>query len=99
MQASRLETIFRSALFSDLLRLFVLIAVIRTSDFVQTSAKMQTTMDLVHHLDSESFKPFIESMGIVLLSVVVLLPSHRSQTFVPTFEKVSYPTRRAKITI
>ena len=54
---------------------------------------MQIKMDLVHHLDNESFEPFIESKDIVLVSVVVLPEHDRSETFVPVFEKVSYLRR------
>ncbi len=49
---------------------------------------MQTTTNLVHRLDSESFEPFVQSRDVVLVSGVVLPFSDRSQNFVPTFEKV-----------
>lgn len=56
---------------------------------------MQSSMDYVHHLNSTTFKPFIESMGIVLLSVVMLPISRRSRIFVPEYQKVGSPIRPA----
>ena len=52
-------------------------------------------MDHVHHLNSTTLKPFIESMGVVLLSVVMLPISKRCRTFVPQYQKVGSPIRPA----
>jgi hypothetical protein len=56
---------------------------------------MQSIKDHVHHLDSTTLKPFVESKGAVLLSVVLLPMSRLCLRFVPEYEKVSSPIRRA----
>jgi hypothetical protein len=56
---------------------------------------MQSIKDHVHHLDSTTLKPFVESKGAVLLSVVLLPMSRLCLRFVPEYEKVSSPIRQA----
>jgi hypothetical protein len=49
---------------------------------------MAENKSLVHHLDSKTFKPFINSRSVVLVSFVMLPISQRSRHFVPIFEQV-----------
>lgn len=56
---------------------------------------MQSSRDHVRQLNSTTLKPFIESMGVVLLSVVMLPISRRCRLFVPEYQKVGSPIRSA----
>jgi hypothetical protein len=56
---------------------------------------MRSSIDHIHHLNSTTLKPFVESISTVLLYVNTLPISRRSRTFVLEYQKIGKPIRPA----